>query len=137
MAIHPDHPGIEVTVCMSGEAVVEHLTENDLVDDEDERSVEHKEQCTMTNYIESVTDAKFTINLSLKAPFDLDYQKLVIYTHVDGHFIGCDLIDEEEFRKNKGSWDLKIVGPEEGFRERSKFRVMRFAAIDTCTSFSY
>lgn len=132
MAVHPDHPGFEVTVCVQGTISKEYLTDNDdfMPETEDQKIIEHRRRCTVANYIESVTDATFTINLTIKEPFKFDCHSLSVYAFADGEQIDSYVILKSDYTSNKKSLEYSIKGPAESLEGSSITRTMKFAAIE-------
>ncbi|KAI4629254.1 uncharacterized protein J4E87_003516 [Alternaria ethzedia] len=62
MAIDPDHPGLEVTICVDGQPLPEY-------EDEDEDPAPK----TTTKYIEARSDSHFSIVTEFKPPFPTQY----------------------------------------------------------------
>lgn len=103
MAIHPDHPGIEVTVCINGKAMKEYDADVDDITHEDQKVIDHWRQCTATKYICPITGENFTIELLLKKPFNFDSDALSLTCYVDGQLIDTPLFFKEGSRVIRGS----------------------------------
>lgn len=124
MAILDSLEGVEVCVWSRGSKLTEYH------DDEDEvrRSWSHK---TMSNYIESVTDAEFFIRLKVGQSYEHDCDELGFSIIMDGceediDKILCgrdDLVDDD--------WEYDAHGVENHDAEGAKLQRFRFSKLLT------
>lgn len=108
MAIHPELPGLEVTIRMDGAELHEYPTENNasMPETRDRKVLRHRKRYTVSNYIESVTDSTFTINLRIKAPFKFDSHSLTVYAFADGELIDSFVILKSDYVSNRKSVNI-------------------------------
>jgi hypothetical protein len=134
MAIHPDYPGIEVTVCVEGEPLKEYDAENDAFGHEDEAIAEHEGKCTITKYIESNTGKTFTILLSAKNLPKLGCSGIGFDVEVDGQSINYPFAFMNEARTKNG-WTYHVKGPDVKAGSKIVTKSMQFAKIETSMQF--
>lgn len=127
--IHPERLGLEVTVCVDGQALTEYGTENDKIEHDDPDVVLHQNKWTITKYIEATTGKAFTIKLSAKRPYKLDAPNLAFEVNVDGNLIQAPLMNKAEFR-NK-SWSYEVNGVITYTDEGPAVKPMVFTKIQT------
>jgi len=127
--IHPERLGLEVTVCVDGQALTEYEAENDEIEHDDPSVVLHQNKWTITKYIEATTGKAFTIKLSAKEPYKLDAPNLAFEVFVDGNEIQTPLMNEAEFAKK--SWSYEVNGVITSTGNGSTVKPMVFTKIQT------
>jgi hypothetical protein len=107
-------PGITVTIHSNGAALAEYPPIEDAVVDENDPIVIHAAARTTVNYIESLTDANFTIKMEVNAPFKIErraFDKLAFDVWVDGKLVGTVHCPGPDYRKY-GEWEYNLHGEE-------------------------
>ncbi|KAH9209713.1 hypothetical protein DL95DRAFT_276706, partial [Leptodontidium sp. 2 PMI_412] len=84
MAILDSLSGIEVTVLVDGESLVEYDAENDNVVHTNPAAAAHQRDRTVTKYIESSTGKAFSVKVNVKAPYKIDCPNVSFELYVDG-----------------------------------------------------
>ncbi|CAG8982169.1 hypothetical protein HYALB_00003604 [Hymenoscyphus albidus] len=133
MAIHPDLPGIEVTVSVGGEQLFEYAAENEPLprplpkNTRNRKKLLHQHKATITKYIEIVDGSVFTINLSAKAPYVLDCPKLQFRAFVDNNWIREPIMTQDDYKDK--DWSDVVEGPVG--EVDSGHRPMIFSTVET------
>jgi hypothetical protein len=108
MAVHPDLPGIKVTIISDGKPLKEYDTENGEIKHDDATAILatlHQEKWTVTKYVTSTSGKAFTLKLSVQKPYMLDAPQLAFEVRVDGK-----LMDEPLMSRGREAW-----GPKKGW----------------------
>ncbi|KAH8597435.1 hypothetical protein B0O99DRAFT_684760 [Bisporella sp. PMI_857] len=84
MAIHESLPGVEVTICVDGEALKEYEAENEEAKHEIEAVRLHQAERTVTKFVESVTGKVFCVKIQVHPSCKESLYKLGFETLVDG-----------------------------------------------------
>ncbi len=134
MAIHEDLPGVEVTVCLNGEASKEYPAENDDFEHEDPAVVLHNQTWTITNYIEAVTGKPFTIKMKACDPFRLQSPTIGFDVYVDGNYIDGTLLGVDEYDLIDNDWEQDVKGPPSKAGHNYIVKPMRFTEIKSSKS---
>jgi hypothetical protein len=127
MAIHPDLPGIEVTVCVDGSPLTEYDTENDEITHDDPAVALRKNTCTVTKYVEVVEGKEFGVTMAVNAPYELDCDAISFRLTVDGVFIRAVPMMKCDY---KTSWERTALGPIVKSEEGGMTKAMHFAKIN-------
>lgn len=135
MALLDSLPGVEVTVCVEGEALQEYAAENDEVVHQDKAVVYHQQQVTTTKFIESATGKPFLVRVNVKAPFKMNCDNIAFAVRVDGKHIRKSLMSKKDFAKimngEREDWSVNIEGPIEQVGSGWVVRLMHFAEIQS------
>jgi len=96
MAIFDGLPGIEVAICVDGEALTEYMD----ADFETELG-----STTVSSYIQSETGKEFSIKLIVKDPFELFYPTLGFQIFVDGVKVREPLLRRGMYEHGNRFWE--------------------------------
>lgn len=128
MAVLQSLPGIEVFVCVKGEALEEYDDDEAQADVESGETNQYQASKTVSKYIESVTDQEFAIKLLVGNPYYFDCGSLGFSIRVDGRKVRSPLLRRDEYSSVNGwSQDVRGIRAEEG--EKSLIRPFKFAEI--------
>ena len=131
MAILQMLPGVEVAVCVDGEALVEY----DNGDFEAQLG-----STTVSSYVESETGKEFSIKLIVQDPFDLFYPTLSFQIFVDGVKVREPLLRRTMYEKGTHYWESSWSGVKlvTGDKERSCIEhPFKFSKIDTSKTITF
>ncbi|PVH81475.1 hypothetical protein DL98DRAFT_587389 [Cadophora sp. DSE1049] len=132
MALLESLPGVEVTVCVDGEALKEYNTENDIVTNKNRVAARQKSR-TITKYIEATTGKGFLVKIVVKAPYKMNCHNISFTVEVDGQYIKSHLMTKNNLAKDlngpKKEWSCSIEGPVEKVRSRGAVKCMHFTEI--------
>ncbi|KAL5314918.1 hypothetical protein ACEPPN_017568 [Leptodophora sp. 'Broadleaf-Isolate-01'] len=129
MAILDSLSGIEVTVLVDGESLVEYDAENDNVVHTNPAAAAHQRDRTVTKYIESSTGKAFSVKVNVKAPYKIDCPNVSFELYVDGQWINGRLMSKSSY--STGNWSIISEGPNEKLRSGWKVTLMKFAEIQS------
>lgn len=133
MAIHPDLPGIEITISVAGQALPEYHCDNEPLPKQmpnsrskDFKKLMHRQKCTISKYIEAVTGHAFIVNIDVHEPYVLNAPKLQFRTFVDGIWIREPIMSQEDYKS--GKWTDEVEGPVSDIK--SGHRTMSFDEVE-------
>jgi hypothetical protein len=129
MAIIPDLPGLEVTVCVNGTALTEYADDQPLAQVLPITLQERPATKAMSKYVESGTDQEFAIGLTISSLFKLDCPSLGFSLLVDGVRVTKTIFRGSQYGLDK-PWscfmDGRRVGP------ARTLMPLKFSKIETC-----
>ena len=131
MAIHPDLPGIEVTVCVDGQALKEYETENDPIKHKVQAIAAHQEKCTITKFVESADDTAFAVQLAVRAPYKMTSRRLKFEVEVDGVWVESPLMHVNKYNNTHHQWSRACEGPRSGNNANIIVNTMKFTKVET------
>jgi hypothetical protein len=129
MAVLEGLEGIEVTVCVDGQALNEY--------NDDELEVQpgaisaHQASKTVSKYVEAVTGKEFSIKTTVKSPYKMDCPCLSFLVKVDGSSVAQPLMLKRMYNRTVG-WERVISGVKHylpGASRRCSIQNFRFAEI--------
>ncbi|KUJ09409.1 uncharacterized protein LY89DRAFT_724405 [Mollisia scopiformis] len=125
MAIHPDLPGVEVTICVNGIPLEE-------FDDPPEEGTPFQPNTTksISKYVKSMTDQEFTIKYTMGHPFDVDCPNLKVHVCVDGKSVPGKAFDRDRFPGGKIVEGI-ISGVKYVENGEKMFKTFCFSAVKT------
>jgi len=136
MKIHPSFLGFAVGVFIAGELAKEYPTDNGEVSHIDHNVRAHRDRCTITNYIESVANKPFTVEVSVKNPYKFDCSNLSFGVYVDGQLIVEPMLSKALYKRKNGSWTKLVKGPEVKVGRSYGISELKVKDIVTSKSFS-
>jgi hypothetical protein len=126
MAVHDDVEGIEVAVCVDGQALKEYKTDND-------PAVRfHEDTCTVTNYIEAVTGKNFTFKLAINSSYNATSPNLNFEIAVNGKVVAgyCKKVPVKQ------TWEMVVQGVTSGKTgPNGTLQKFVFSQLRTCKVF--
>jgi hypothetical protein len=134
MAVLANLEGIEVTICVDGQAL--HEYNDDEVEAQAGAVGAYQASKTVSKYIEAATGKEFAIKMRVKSPYKMDCPTLGFSCEVDGVDIGGSILRKTEYKSASGFEDV-LNGLEHnlgGLSKRCSIRHFQFAEIKTSTS---
>jgi hypothetical protein len=130
IAVHDDIESIGVAVRMNGQDIREYETENDDSTHDVAAVRDHEDRWTVTKYIESVTDANFSIKLLVHPEYHATSPKLGFNVWVDGVVVRELHVAEQHFKTS--TWQYEIDGAISMQRSgNSALHKFKFSKIET------
>lgn len=86
MAILDSIPGLDVSVCVDGAPLQEYDDDEELVSEKPGAIGEYQKARTVLKYVEAVSNAEFTVHITLGTSFNMDCPTLSNPISVDGKF---------------------------------------------------
>jgi hypothetical protein len=134
MAVLNGLEGIEVTICVDGQALHEY---NDGEVEAQAGAVgAYQASKTVSKYIEAATGKEYAIKVTVKSPYKMDCPTLSFYCKVDGMAVGGKLLQKTVYKSASG-FEMVVNGLEHnlgGFYKRCFIQHFKFAEIKTSTS---
>jgi hypothetical protein len=135
MAVLADLEGIEVTICVDGQALHEYNN-----DDEIEAQAgavgAHQASKTVSKYIEAATGKEFAIKLTVKSPYKMDCPTLSFPCRVDGMKVCSRILLKTEYESASG-FEIVVNGLKHnlgGLSRRCSIKHFQFTEIKISTS---
>ena len=133
MAVLDALEGIEVTICVDGQAL--HEYNDDDIEAKAEAVGAHQASKTVSKYIEAATGKEFAIKLTVKSPYKMDCPTLSFSCRVDGMKVEKRILRKTNYKSASG-FDSVVNGLRHvlgGVSERSSIKHFQFAEIKTST----
>jgi len=134
MAVLDALEGIEVTICVDGQAL--HEYNDDEIEAQAGAVGAHQASKTVSKYIEAATGKEFAIKTAIKSPYKMDCPTLSFLCTVDGMKV-CNRILRKTNYKSASGFETVVKGLRHdlgGVSERSFIKPFQFAEIKTSTS---
>jgi len=133
MARFPDVPGLNVTINVNGEPLVEY--EDDNIDETLQDEAAPLRAKAISKYVTSVTDQEFTIDLTVGAEYITTSPSLTFRLSVDGEWISSPILTQSYFWVGRDQ-KRTIIGPEsyDAYTQKGFVHHMKFAGIKTSRS---
>ncbi|KAH8800992.1 hypothetical protein F5882DRAFT_457358 [Hyaloscypha sp. PMI_1271] len=131
MAVLDALEGIEVSICVDGQAL--HEYNDDDIEAQAEAVGAHQASKTVSKYIEAATGKEFAIKLTVKSPYKMDCPTLSFSCRVDGMKVEKRILRETNYKSASGFESVvnglrHVLG---GVSERSSIKHFQFAEIKT------
>jgi hypothetical protein len=134
MAVLNHLEGIEVAICVDGQAL--HEYNDDGIEAQAGAVGAHQASKTVSKYIEAATGKEFAIKVTVKSPYKMDYPTLYILYKVDGMEVSNFYLRKTAYEPASG-FERVVRGLEHnlgGLSKRCSIRHFQFAEIKTSTS---
>jgi hypothetical protein len=134
MAVLNGLEGIEVTICVDGQAL--HEYNDDEIEVQTGAVGAYQASKTVSKYIEAATGKEFAIKMTVKSPYKMDCPTLCFYCDVDGMEVGGRIFLKTEYKSASG-FETALNGLEHDLGSLSKryyIKHFQFAEIKTSTS---
>jgi hypothetical protein len=134
MAVLNGLEGIEVTICVDGQAL--HEYNDDEVEAQAGAVGAHQASKTVSKYIEAATGKEFAFKVTVKPPYKMDCPALSFPCRVDGMEVDSRLFHKTEYKSASG-FEIVVKGLKHnlgGLPKRCSIKHFRFAEIKTSTS---
>lgn len=137
MAILPTLPGIEAVILINGNPALEYVDDNEVrVEHEDEDIAEYQATHTISKYIQSQTDQKFSIQLKVGSPYVqgqfMAHVRLNFHIYVDGAKVADPWCSRLHFKHSPVG--TKWIREVKGVVGKSGRKVKPFIFADITTS---
>jgi hypothetical protein len=133
MAVLDALEGIEVSICVDGQAL--HEYNDDDIEAQAEAVGAHQASKTVSKYIEAATGKEFAIKLTVKSPYKMDCPTLSFSCRVDGMKVEKRILRKTNYKSASG-FEAVVNGLRHvlgGVSERSSIKHFQFAEIKTST----
>jgi hypothetical protein len=134
MAVLNGLEGIEVTICVDGQAL--HEYNDDEIEVQAGAVGAYQASKTVSKYIEAATGKEFAIKVTVKSPYKMDCPTLSFLCKVDGMEICRSILQKTKYKPASGFEEV-VKGLEHnlgGLSKRYFIRHFQFAEIKTSTS---
>jgi hypothetical protein len=134
MAVLDDLEGIEVTICVDGQAL--HEYNDDEIEAQAGAVGAHQASKTVSKYIEAATGKEFAVKVTVKSPYKMDCPTLSFRCRVDGMKVGSRGLQKTGYKSASG-FETVVNGLRHnlgGLSKRCSIRHFQFAEIKTSTS---
>jgi len=131
MAVLTIVPGIEAKICINDEAITEYDDMDDVqLEHPDPQVAKYQEARTVSKYVECMTNASFSIKVSVGPPYKMDGSKLGFHITVDGRPVWKSTCGRPHF-KHHSTWTDIVSGVKEGKGAACTMKAFKFAKIET------
>jgi len=134
MAVLDALEGIEVTICVDGQAL--HEYNDDEIEAQAGAVGAHQASRTVSKYIEAATGKEFAVKVTVKSPYKMDCPILSFPCRVDGMKVGSRILLKTEYECASG-FEVVVNGLQHnlgGLSRRCSIKPFQFAEIKTSTS---